>query len=590
MRDQTFLTLKKRMLKRSMELWGINEANDIDPLIDLLIDVYAYEKAKLYQEIKLSDTQLLHRLSRILMSSKWSSPMPAHGLMLIYPNDDSYTVSSENHFYVNTSSYGKDNLSVFFTPLVKSNIYKAQVKHKLINTDIVSYTNNEIITNTFFDANNRVEDNALWLGIEITDEQLNSLDKLSVTILMEDLTLYPLLNAMSVNGENRVNVNCTKQDFEPDALDETHYFNEINNYYKDYFYLLELSKNAHTKKSLSQLFPFAKKEVGDLDYDQNLFWVKIKLPEIFSYKKLKEFHVYLNAVPVVNRKRIYKQHNYKKNGRIVSLPSESKNYFLNVKSAQDDNGNYLKNILKDYENKKNGSYSLYFGDIEKFDTRSAKVLIGKVIQAIREEGNAFTAMNPEKLEAYLEELVSQLALLEQKAVENIKDVDILQNPFLLTYPYANGTNYEIEYWITNAEVGNGFDEHSRFNQYATNEFNIKKTRLLTQTIGGKIRKEEREQIDSLRYGLLTKERIVSTADIKSYINQQIGNYVSTIEIKPGVKISKEKKKGIIRTTDVIITLSTLFSSALDLNRLGVYFENELTQKSISSIPYNVVIQ
>lgn len=590
MRDHTFLTLKKRMLERSMELWGIKEANSIDPLIDLLIDVFAYEKAKLHQEIKLSDTQLLHRLSRILMSNKWSSPIPAHALMLIFPNEDLYTVTPENHFYINTSSYGKENLSIFFTPLVESTVHHAQIKYKLFDTELVYYNNKETSTATFFDTENRVEDNSLWLGIEITDEKLNKLDKLSITILMQDLTLYPLLNTMSIYGENRVNINYQKNIFEPNELDETHYFDEINAFYKDYFYSLELVKNAHIKKSLTELFPFSKKEVDDLDYDQKLFWVKIKLPEIFDKEKIADFNVSLNTIPIVNRQRVYKQHNYKKNGRIVSLPCEHKSYFLNIKSAQDDNGKYLKNILSDYENKKNGTYSLYFGDIEKFDTRSAKVLMNKVMQSIREEGNAFAAMNPEKLETYLEELIKQLDLLEQKAIEKVKDIDMLESSFLLTYPYANGTNYEIEYWTTNADLANKFNEQSTFNQYATNEFDMKKTRLLTKTIGGKVRKGEREQIDSLRYGLLTKERIVSTVDVKSYINQQIGNYVSNIEIKPGAQISKEKKKGIIRTTDVLITLNTLFLSKLDLNRLGVYFENELTSKSISNIPYKVVIQ
>lgn len=590
MRDQTFLTLKKRMLERSMELWGIKEANSIDPLIDLLIDVFAYEKAKLHQEIKLSDTQLLHRLSRILLSSKWSSPMPAHALMLLYPNEETYTVTPDNHFYVNTSSYGKDNLSVFFTPLVNSVVHNAAVKYKLHNTQLVQYANNESSSNTFFDAENRVEDNTLWLGIEIDQEKLHKLDHLSLTVLMEDLSLYPLLNTMSFNGENRVNIRCSKVNFDSNALDEAHYFEEITTFYKDYFYDLDLEGSTHIKRSLTQLFPFSKKEVEDIDYDQSLFWIKIKLPEIFDKQKIEQFNVSLNTVPVVNRQRVYKQHNYSKNGRIVSLPCEHKNYFLNVKSAQDDNGKYLNNILNDYENRRNGTYSLYFGDIEKFDTRSAKVLINKVTQSIREEGNAYAAMNPERLDTYLEELIKQLDLLEQKAIEKVKDIDVSESTFLLTYPFPNATNYEIEYWTSNADLANDFNEQSTFNQYATNEFDMKKTRLLTTTVGGKIRKGEREQVDSLRYGLLTKERIVSKADVKSFINQQIGNYVSTIQIQPGAQISKEKKKGIIRTTDVLITLNTLFSSKQDLDRLGVYFENELTNKSISNIPYKVVIQ
>ncbi len=590
MRDQIFLTLKKRMLKRSMELWGIKEATNIDPLIDLLIDVFAFEKAKLYQEIKASDTQLLHRLSRILMSNKWSSPLPAHGLMHIQPNEKVCSITTENHFYINTSSYGKDNSSIYFTPLVKKTLLNAQIKYKIYDCDLIYSNYENTVKNPFLETENKIEDNCLWLGIEIEEDIINKIDDLTIAILMEDVALYPLLNTMSIHGENGVNIKYQKTIFEANKLDETHYFDETASYYKDYFYTLNIANNAHIKKSITKLFPYSKKEIDDVDYEEKLFWVKIKLPVVFTKDKIEDLNMHLNVVPIVNRQRVYKQHNFKKNGRIVSLPSENKNYFLNIKSLQDDNGKYLKNILSDYENNKNGTYSLYFGDIEKFDTRSAKVLINKVTHSIREEGNAFAAMNPEKLNIYLEELVEQLDLLEQKAVEKIKNIDTIERSFLLTYPYKNAVNYEIEYWTTNADIANGFDEQSKFNQYATNEFDMKRTHLLTKTVGGKIRKGEREQIDSLRYGLLTKERIVSIADVKSYINQQIGNNISTIEVKAGAQISKEKKKGIIRTTEILIILNNLFLSKLDLERLSIYLENELTIKSISNIPYKVIIQ
>ncbi|MFB9056260.1 hypothetical protein ACFFU9_05835 [Mariniflexile ostreae] len=578
------------MLKHSMALWGIKEVAEIDPLIDLLIDVFAFEKAKLHHEIKASDTQLLHRLSRILMSNKWSSPMPSHGLMHIYPNEEPCALTTESQFYLNTSQYGKENSSIYFTPLVASPLHRACIRYKLYNTDIGLADLDNSDTKPFLGTENKIEDNHLWLGIAIEQDTLNKLDSLAITFLSEDVGLYPLLNTMSIHGENGIHINHQKTIFKPDELDETHYFNEIITYYTDCFYTLTLVHDAHVKKSIDELFPYAKKGVDGMDYEEKLFWVKIKLPEVFTKQKIKGLNAFLNVVPVVNRRRLYKQHNFKKNGRIVSLPSENDNFFLNIKSLQDDIGNYLKNILSHYNTNTNGTYSLYFGDLEKFDTRSAKVLVNKVSQAIREEGNAFAAMNPEKLNTYLTELVKQLDVLEQKAVEKIKEIDTIERSFLLTYPYPNATNYEIEYWTTNADLANGFNEEHIFNQYATNQFDMKKTRLLTKTVGGKIRKGEREQIDSLRYGLLTKERIVSVADVKSYIHQQIGNRILTIDVKPGAQISKDKKKGIIRTTDIIITLNSMFLSKLDLERLSFYLENELTSKSISNIPYQVIIQ
>lgn len=73
MPDKRHIEIKERILKFAMELWGINESRNMDPVVDLLLDVFANETARLHQEIKASDSRLLHQLSRILIDSKWGS-------------------------------------------------------------------------------------------------------------------------------------------------------------------------------------------------------------------------------------------------------------------------------------------------------------------------------------------------------------------------------------------------------------------------------------------------------------------------------------------------------------------------------------
>lgn len=78
MADRKQMIIKERILRHAMELWGVSNVRDMDPVVDLLLEVFAYESNKLHQEIEQSDSRILHRLSRILIGNKWSLPKPAH--------------------------------------------------------------------------------------------------------------------------------------------------------------------------------------------------------------------------------------------------------------------------------------------------------------------------------------------------------------------------------------------------------------------------------------------------------------------------------------------------------------------------------
>ena len=76
MADKKQIAIKERILKQAMEFWGVSDIRDMDPVIDLLLEVFAHESNKLHQEIEQSDSRILHRLSRILIGNKWSLPKP----------------------------------------------------------------------------------------------------------------------------------------------------------------------------------------------------------------------------------------------------------------------------------------------------------------------------------------------------------------------------------------------------------------------------------------------------------------------------------------------------------------------------------
>ena len=43
MADKKQIAIKERILKQAMEFWGVSDIRDMDPVIDLLLEVFAHE-------------------------------------------------------------------------------------------------------------------------------------------------------------------------------------------------------------------------------------------------------------------------------------------------------------------------------------------------------------------------------------------------------------------------------------------------------------------------------------------------------------------------------------------------------------------
>ena len=56
--------IAERLAQRAAELWGQEHPESIDPIVQLLIDVIAYELARLGSEVAVSDGKLLENLAK----------------------------------------------------------------------------------------------------------------------------------------------------------------------------------------------------------------------------------------------------------------------------------------------------------------------------------------------------------------------------------------------------------------------------------------------------------------------------------------------------------------------------------------------
>lgn len=588
MPDKRHIEIKERILKFAMELWGINEPRNMDPVVDLLLDVFANETARLYQEIKASDSRLLYQLSRILIDNKWVLPIPAHALMSVAPNNDETCVlNAEDHFYTEKFIFGKESVQVFFTPLFNYPLVNARLGIIAYGDTVKTVSEKSISSSLFLDRKEQIESYVVWLGFDINEKHLSETQEMTLCLIPDDTLFVPFLHMTRI-------YDCTGKEIPvqfglkvQDPFNNAHYFDEITNFYNDYYVKISLTDADKSLKTLSQQFPSAR-QTENIDTDKKFFWIKLRLPEIFnSQDYLNSLNIYLNTYPVVNRKLVYKQHNFATNGRYIPLPCPKGSYFLNIRSICDNTGKEYTDRQHQYEENPTGIFDLYFGNLERFDSDSAIDLINQIIQRIREDGNAFSALNPDLLTAQLKELFFKLSEIE-KSVENVNRDEKRQRIFALTVPAPNATSAEVKFWTTSGQLANGLDERAFVQQFNMEKYDATSLVFRTPVQGGIVHTEESNLVHSLRYGLVSRDRIVSKRDIHNYIYHKMGNNVDTIQIKDGIAISPERKKGFVRIVQVEIKLKQNIRDFLDLSVFSHFLEKDMTEKSVCNSSYKIV--
>ncbi len=589
MPDKRHIEIKERILKFAMELWGINEPRNMDPVVDLLLDVFANETARLYQEIKASDSRLLYQLSRILIDNKWVLPIPAHALMSVAPNNDETCVlNAEDHFYTEKFIFGKESVQVFFTPLFNYPLVNARLGIIAYGDTVKTVSEKSISSSLFLDRKEQIESYVVWLGFDINEKHLSETQEMTLCLIPDDTLFVPFLHMTRI-------YDCTGKEIPvqfglkvQDPFNNAHYFDGITNFYNDYYVKISLTDADKSLKTLSQQFPSAR-QTENIDTDKKFFWIKLRLPEIFnSQDYLNSLNIYLNTYPVVNRKLVYKQHNFATNGRYIPLPCPKGSYFLNIRSICDNTGKEYTDRQQQYEENPTGIFDLYFGNLERFDSDSAIDLINQIIQRIREDGNAFSALNPDLLTAQLKELFFKLSEIE-KSVENVNRDEKRQRIFALTVPAPNATSAEVKFWTTSGQLANGLDERTFVQQFNMEKYDATSLVFRTPVQGGIVHTEESNLVHSLRYGLVSRDRIVSKRDIHNYIYHKMGNNVDTIQIKDGIAISPERKKGFVRIVQVEIKLKQNIRDFLDLSVFAHFLEKDMTEKSVCNSSYKIVL-
>ena len=587
--DKRYLRIKERLLDRALDLWGIEDERQLDPVVDLLLEAVAFESFQLEETLARADAALLGRLSRLLIPQKWMLPRPAHGLLSVHPKSGEHLMelSPHDHFSVNRVVQGVKSPPLFFTPLYATQLLDAQIRYRLWGTQLEELGRRRSYTEQAFAEEDRLGDHTLYLGIQIAEENLVHTDRLRLAILPERGELLPFLSEIQAFDACEHPLVIQAQNIPEDSY-EGHYVQDLKEHYCHYLYEIELQESK-ASCSLTSLFPKLKEELQELhDVASQLYWIRLEFPAVFTLDDMASMGVHLNTVPVINRRLIRKLHSLEREGRILSLSTSDQGHFLSIESLEDNLGKVYIPRERSYEAGALGVYSLYFGDLERFDASDAQRQLRRVLQLVREEGNAFSAVDNSSFASVLKELQDRLTMLE-KTVGKMQSESGPSKAFLMTMPEAEAEHLALSYWESTGGLANGLSPQDIIQSLEPDKFDSASIRLRTKTKGGRAAETEDMLIAHLRYGLLSKERIVTREDVKSYLKHRLGITLRKVDLRDGVTISQEPNKGLVRCTDVFLEL---VKQETELNEeeqahLSSRLETELKERSVAHTTYKV---
>lgn len=586
MKDSKFSEIKDRIQKRCLEIWGINDLAMADPLVLILLDVVIYEIYYLNQEITDSDSKIIERVAQELIPSHWNFPMPAHALASTVATNGVVTIDEETEFAVKNHLNYNVNSAIYFTPFTQEKIIEGSVKFQYYGNYLVHDKEIEALHPKY-----KLADYKIWIGLDCNENILKKLNSLKITFITENSSFDEYLKYVEVKDISGNVIQKEIENFE-EVEDDKHYAEIIKSYYKNFIYKLSFQEHNINYKSILEQFDIKKEDIKSSEVSTKLIWLEFSFPEIYTEEELGKISIKVNTFPVINRKLNQRVHYLKNEGRLFSMKGTNHSHFLGVHKISDEKNSVFNNSLKcPTKSIEDKTFTLFYGGLESYDSRNAKFFLKKLTRVLREDVSAFSSINADYIDSTLNRINTEIHNMEQKVDVSFSEINEKEDVFALVSTTEDIEMLHSSYWTSEGDLANNFRKGTVLKQAVLSELIQDSTILETTSVGGVYRNNKSEKLINMRYGFLSKERLVTSQDIKSAIEFYLRNTTKEIVIKDGVGISTIKKKGLFRTIDISITL--LENSLLEKNskqKMELFLKEILEKQSVMNIPFQITIK
>jgi hypothetical protein len=609
--------IKNRMLKHALTYWGIKNTEDLDPAVKLIMEALSSELYNLGNEIKDTQVRILEKIANLLSPDFLTSPNPAHAILHAAPVEPTETLYPTTSFFAQRKISSKQNeeldttIDLFFTPVDAVQLVDAQISYLVTGGNLYSY---DLSFNKQFTARSKVktaENNTLWLGLK-TNLRLDNLQNLVFCFDWKNLEpklanriyqLLPLTKWFLDDREIEI-----KQGLQyPDNAGRIDSYEKIFLEYDllslrekdvkaiyDHKFITIGDIQAGKPGLLKQEYPASFKNFfneADLQkLNEKLVWIKIVFPAAMQQEYLNEVYIYPNAFPVMNRRVNDLKYRLKGGSNIIPLKTATLDQFLSVKSLSDDVHRYKSVPYRKMEEEESGTYTLRNGGVERFDGRNARELIGYLLELLRSESAVFSAYGYDFIATTLKEMNQKIFLMEQKTRGYINNAAEIPN-YIIVKPFEGHDMMYAKYWTTLAEVANNLRAGTSLQQEKGVKVKQDTIVLMTTTTGGKNRLRPEEKLNAFRYGIMTRNRIITKEDIRTFCLFELGDRITKVEVEKGFEMSLHSSQAFRRTIDVILTPSETQTIERDAWRtLCDQLKAKLQTRSGMSNYYRIVLK
>lgn len=605
--------IKSRMFKNAARFWGYTDADldAFDPLVRLMIEACAVESFKINNDIISSDVRVMEKMASMLTPDVFTSALPSHSI-LHSRSVEAFSIVDHNFHLLHQKKVASkangpldSNIDIYYTPAGHYRIFDGDVE--AIITGNSAYKVNNFLEKEFIAKSSKnIENNSAWIGISL-NENIKNLDKLSFYFDFKNHpdkdSLYKILaySKWSYQGSplsvkpGIQNLEIINQD---DVLSEFELTNQVkkntNDYYKNQFLQIDDEKNLYERHQFKkQNYPDALRNVfneSDLNrYNKPLVWFKVTFPAAFDSFTLDEMFVNINSYPILNLR--YNEIRYRLQSYFNIVLLECNEQFFSIRRVTGvDDIDYISKPATENLNDLNGTYSLRTKGVQRFDARNATEHLNYILELLRDESSAFAAFGQEFISSNIRELNQTISLIEQRVKQNQKDIFNLPS-YLFVRPREDGENINVEFWSTNGVSANNIRPGSKIDTYRGIPVIAESLQLLSHTTGGRNKLNHNEELNSYRDALLTRGRIVTNEDIRSFCFHYLSDKINDVEVRKGVTISRIPSEGLINTIDVYLEKNTENGlSDEEWNSILIDIEINLQKNSVVFTNYRLFLK
>ena len=540
--EKSFEQHRKDLIRQAIEYWEDKpEMQDIekDPVIKLLFSALAYQSHTVLKEIAAYKEMTVKEFRNKMIPYHLIKPFPAFSIIQTkIKANDKLQKDPLTFFQVDDKAafeFGKNRIP--FMPLFDTKIINAEIANKRMDLNDCSIE----LTLTSQDVIEDFSGISFYLAGIGTD--------LDVEISMDNRSL-PVIKPSDY--DNLPFTNC---------FNEHYLFAEENQLqFGSYDYWQEL----YLKHQI-QLFYIDQYDPGKIP-NRNLSPVfKIKFKNLLNRDDLRDCTIKINCLPVVNVQKM----------TVVLTDEEPAKKLSTEKSA------FLNLLMNETTVRNKDQFIIRHFGVERYSQKELIYQLNDLFNRFISDYYAFKDLEElkkgEKLENLHKLFKELLPVIKKQNIDEQPGVyAILKLDDKLARP---NRNVEISFLNTHCEWANGIKKGEK--ALIASEFLDKEnTLLLVETTGGRSEDRNEENLNHLaRYNLLTKDRLLTSSDLKAFCYRELKNKIKNVSIK--------------NTGDRIIAHIHLKDEYIQDPKEKEYYESLIQQKinvrSLLSIPVDVIV-